>query len=257
MNKWVKIGLLVVAVIFMARMDICGEPPVVNPVQNLAATVNADGSGVTLTWDAPADQTPDGYYVYIDGGSAIDVQETSYAVSTPAAEIAVTAYIGGDESNESTLDFAAVETPSIEVWSINDASPDHPSGFGFALAGTATAYSVAQQPTEIDYWLYQGDNGTLISPSDHQPPYNSELNVISDETGTYEALDIVKGSGNYISQKILVQNSVYGLWFIGDDSDEYFAKMLVSSLTNTSGVIKADLKVACQTYAGLRWVVTD
>lgn len=258
MKKWISVPLLA-CILVLLGMDICIIDGMLYPVRNLGYTVN-EGGGVTLTWSPPLEYVPDGYYVYLDGDSAAEVMDTFYEVTTPAARIEVTNYIGAEESPDMGLDFAALETPNVTIWSISDPSPDHPSGFGFAFAGTATAYSVARQPEEIDYWLWQGDDNStpaLMSPSEHDPPYNAETNGVSQEQGPYFDLKIVSPASQYSPEQAIVQNAFYGLEFSGADSLRHYAKVEVVALEAQGGVYKAYLRLACQTASGLRWVVTE
>lgn len=244
------------------------------PVENLNFDIIADldgnpGGAIELWWNPPKGAIPEGYIVETDFNESELLEVRRYQVYEPAGEIHVFADYGLDGRSEPrSLGFKAVETFKIEVWTSNDSSPDHPSGFGFDPDGTAKTYSLYNSDNYpyINFWLYN-DNGhpTLMSPHHHDPLINDQVNATDEMEGiSYEDMDITSPTGVqlYITMLEISNGGVYSLWVDPDDAgysdDDNFAKMLVTDLTDQgSGVYKATLKLAYQKTTGLRWVVTN
>lgn len=235
------------------------------PVQNLDFEVVDDlegdpGGGVYLFWDTPLGDSAVEYVVSVDGVNQTPVEVTEDYVYTPGITVAVYAVYPDGMSEPGELDFGAVETPSLDVWSVADPSPDHPSGLGFTAAGTAVSYAVSYPENwpDIDYYIARGP--ALSSPNYREPePLNDEENASCLESGAYENLAIVKpcGSGDYITLRDINIDDLYGLWIDpGADNytpDDHFGKAYVIDIQN----LKVTLKLAYQTVPGLRWVDTD
>lgn len=262
MKKWISAALMLALVGFVAINCTPTDKP--EPT-NLNYTIVNDldgnpGGGIKLTWSAPANATPDEYVVSVDGVDQVAVTTTEDYVYTGGATIEVWAVYGSEKSDKAaTLDFKAVETATLEVYSVDDPSAEHPSGFGFSASGTASSYAVSVEANwpSIDYYIASGPK--LAAPSDHLPdPINSELNAVSAETGTYDGLTIVAatGKGLYLTNRDLASNGLYGLWLDSNnayDASDLFGKALVSGIDG----YKVTFKLALQTKAGLRWVVVD
>jgi len=263
MKKWVSLTALLLVASFALVIVGC-EPIDTPPVENLNYTIVNDqdgnpGGGLKLTWSAPADAEPDEYIVSVDGVDQVAVETTEDYVYTPGAKIEVFAVYNEDKSAAVELDFGVVET-TLEVWSVDDLDPAHPSAFGFADDGNASTYAVSVESNwpMIDYYIASGPN--LASPSDHLPtPINNEENANSSETGTYDGLDIVSetGVGKYLTNRDLTNGGLYGLWLdpTGDgyDTGDHFGKAVVTGIDGN----KVSIKVAYQKVGGLRWVVVD
>jgi hypothetical protein len=236
-------------------------------------TFGNPGGGIKLMWDEPATGSGgflscsensgpelDGYIVCVDGVDLPLTKETEYYVYTPAVEVAVYAVWDGQRSYPGTLDFAVVETPTVEVWSINDPSQEHPSGFGFSTAGTAAAYSVANNAENSDFYVSMGLSSnmpTLTSPSDHTPdPLNSRYGFSVEADESYYDYELVVSSAAS-TQSVLQNYATYGIIVASDTvykTSDNFGKLLVTSLAEASGVYKATLKLGYQLMDGVAWV---
>lgn len=235
------------------------------PVENLDFEVVDDlegnpGGGLHLTWETPAGDSAIEYVVSVDGKNQTPVQTTEDYVYTPGMIIGVVAVYSGGESNPEELDFKAVETPSLDVWSVADPSPDHPSGLGFGTSGYASSYATSYHENWpfIDYYIAVGP--VLASPNVREPEHlNEENNTSCEEAGTYEDLYIVKNcnQGSYQTDRLINTDDLYGLWLDANDdgytSDDHFAKAYVIDVQG----LKVTFKLAYQTVTGLRWVVTE
>jgi hypothetical protein len=234
------------------------------------------GGGIKLTWSAPPDYGGGGgfscrrpensgtagveYVVSVDGVDQVAVDVTEAYVYTAGAEVAVYAVYNDVKSTPVTLDFGAVESPSVEVWSVDDPSPDHPSGFGFCENGTVATYAESNEDNSdyIDYYVVSGLILTYFY-SHYPTPSPSDVAASSEEPGTYDDLDIVAatGVGTYSTSRALSNNGLYGLWIDananGYDESDNFGKALVTGIDGH----KVTFTFAYQTVAGLRWVVVD
>ncbi|MBD3286698.1 hypothetical protein GF338_10220 [candidate division WOR-3 bacterium] len=264
MKKWVSIALVAVVAMTFVGMEGCnGTTAGALTNVNVSVVDDADGNpggGLHVTWSAPSEGTPDEYIVYVDGTAQVAVTTTEDYVYTPCAEIEVAAVYGTEEEMSSSVDIGAVSTSSIDLWSVDDISPNHPSGFGFASGGSAGTYAVSSEANwpEIDYYIASGP--AIASPSDHLPtPLNDEENAVSMETGTFDDLGIVAetGQGLYLTNRDLSNNGLYGLWIDananGWDDGDHFGKLIVNSID--AGTYHVNISVAYQTEGGLRFVV--
>lgn len=263
MKKWVSLTALLLVAGF-AFLSVGCEPPDEDPVTNLNFEIVNDtegnpGGGIKVTWSAPATATPDEYIVSVDGADQVAVDVTEDYVYTAGAEVAVYAVYNDVKSAAETLDFKVIVT-DIDVYTTDDPAADHPSGFGFTPAGSAQTYSVStanqDEWPDIDYYISSGH--VLTAPMDHLPdPLNAKGSAASVETDAFDDLDIVAAPGNYLTQRDLTVNGIYGLWLdaANDNYDvtDHFGKAFVEGISGE----QVTLKVAYQTVAGLRWVVTD
>ncbi|MBN2380945.1 hypothetical protein JXM67_14195 [candidate division WOR-3 bacterium] len=236
------------------------HPPVKNLTYEVVDDLEGDpGGGIYLTWDSPDGATPEEYVVSIDGIDQTPTEVTEDYVYTPAAKIEVYAVYTDGRSTPKALEFKAVETELLEVWSSKDPSPDHPSGLGFGSSGFAASYAMSfpQNWPFIDY--YVDTTVSLASPDLRTPePMNDEHNTSCSQTGTYEKLNVVKPCGGvYHDRTGIVKSDLYGLWLDENDngytSDDHFAKAYVIDVQG----LKVTLKLAYQRTPGLRWVITE
>ncbi len=270
MKKWLSLGLVLIAAAAMVYMEDCGGPTDTPPVRNLDFTIIDDAEGnpggaITVEWDAPDNVTFDGYIVEVDGVASDLLETTTYDVSTPAALTEVFVDYGSDGlSTAEDLDFGCMQTPSLDVWDVNDLSPDHESGFGFRSDGTAEAYALTggAHDEDIDFWM-DADPGTgnpiLTAPSKKSPAINNEANASANETGTYEGLEIASptGQGLFTTNQPLSGNQLLSIWINSTDldymPDDNFGKIHIMDITGD----QVNMKLALQTIDGLRWIVVD
>ncbi|HEX7318874.1 MAG TPA: hypothetical protein VF399_00770 [bacterium] len=225
---------------------------------SVSYTVENDGADLALTWSEVTDA--DGYIIYGDDVVLDTVTTTTYTVTTPAALVEVTAYSGDTESDADQIDCAPVETASLHIFGSSDPDTTHPSGFGFSSSGTATGYSISNSNNAdlIDYWIYS--TSTLlqfVSPSDANPPFNSEVNATVNSGSDYNGLVIADAPGGYSTQTDIASGAVYSFWIDPDndgwgDNNDYFGKISVDGING----VDCTLTLAYQSIAGLRWCVT-
>ncbi len=236
----------------------------------VADTLGNPGGGIRLEWVAPTyneggglfscsqrkEVYPDHYVIDADGVKVGTTTNTFYYVFTPCRAIEVAAVWDGEKSIPIMLDFEAVETPTLDIWSMDDPDPSHPSGFGFGETGTATAYSVSDSTNndKIDFFIDYGLK--IASPNERVPTVNDERNTTSIEIGSYYVLKVVSPCGNdrYLTKRDLANNGLYGLWIDptsnGYSTDDNFAKAHVTGING----YKVTLRLAYQAVPGLRWV---
>jgi hypothetical protein len=252
-----KLALVAVLALVAIGLNVgCDEILELLKVSNLTYVAEDSGNSLKLEWDPVTDAA--GYRVKVDGVTN-ETDQTTYTVDTPAKMIEVTAYNGAVESPAVTVDCEPVVTATIEVYGISDPSPDHPSGFGFSDDGTAVTYSLesANHPM-IDYIMDDVNKSMdFRSPNSYTPPYNDEDNTIAEAAGTdFDAAE--NADGDFFTVFEAVENGVYYFWIDPsangwDATEDHFAKGKVESISGA----KVTLKVACQTIAGLSWLVTD
>lgn len=223
-------------------------------------TVVNGGGGLNLSWGA--DANVDGFIIYHDGVAVDTVTDaTTYTDTVPCMVIEVTAYAGDLESDPAEIDCKPIETPSLTVYGNTDPDTTHPSGFGFNAGGTAVAYSLSNSSNHplLDYYI----NSTVspadfVSPSDHVPPYNAEVNATKNSGSTnYQTVKVADPAGGYSTQTDITANAVYYFWIDPtnngwDSSTDYFGKIQVTGVNG----LAYTLKIAYQKISGLRWCVT-
>lgn len=260
MKKFVAVALLVVAGFVFMNLD-CDIPT--GEVRNLSYEPLEEGTKAKITWDEPAEGTPDEYVVSVDGVDQVAVTTTYDMVNIPAKEIKVYAVTSGTKSTGVTLDFSIVETSNVDVWTVNDPSSEHPSGFGFLNDGTAKAYSVTNNPSDCRFYISMGQSGTtptLTSPTDHLPnPLNNTYGLSKQTSENYDNLNVIDGSGAS-TQTSLSNNGTYGL-IIAEDAINYstndiFGKLWVVAMSDEgSGIYKFTFKIGYQLKDGIAWVM--
>jgi hypothetical protein len=260
MKKLFGLTLALAAILVMIGCD--GEVTLDTP--DVDYTVTDQGATLSLSWVEIADA--DGYYIYADA-VVIDTLEdpatTTYDATVPAAEYAVSAYAGEDESGLATIDCEPVVTNDLDIYGLSDPDTLHPSGLSFTSSGSATAISVqSANYSALDY-IFDDLNFTpmtLASPNAYSPVYNDEKNMSVEAAGItdFDELDIADAPGSYSTQTALSGNAVYSFFMDQDDDNwdtdsDYFGKIYIASITGTHAVIT----VAYQPITGLRWCVTD
>lgn len=237
------------------------------PVRNLDYEVVDDldgqpGGGLHLRWDPPDGAIPQVYVVRVDGMDQPPVKTTEDYVYTPGMIVAVIAVYADGESKPEELDFEAVETPSLDVWSVADPLPEHPSGLGFGPDGTASSYAVSYPENwpSIDYYIDHDEGPFLSSPNSRElEPLNEEENTSCLSDFAYVELMIVIpcDQHNYSSKRRIYKDDVFGLWLDPDadgySTNDHFGKAKVLDAFGN----KVTLKLAYQTVPGLRWVATE
>ncbi|MGQ9816725.1 MAG: hypothetical protein ACUVQ3_02055 [bacterium] len=243
---------------FMAFFG-CEETPTLE-APNVTYTVSTSDKGGTLSlsWDEITDA--DGYYIYADGVKIDSTTKTSYDATKPAALYEVSAYAGDQEGAKDQIDCGAVETASLTVYGSSDPDTTHPSGFGFNAQGYAVAYSISNPNNHplLDYWIYSsGSTIKFVSPSDHTPHFNDEVNVTKNSgQANYDNATIADAPGGYSTQTDVVSGAVYYFWIDPnndgwDASNDHFGKIYVSGING----VAVTMTIAYQPIAGLRWCV--
>lgn len=255
MKRLLPITLIFVFIAFFG----CEKTPVLEKPDVTYTVKAADNGGtLSLSWNEITDA--DGYIIYADGVVIDTVTTTSYDATTPAALYEVSAYAGDQEGTKAQIDCGAVETASLIVYGSSDPDTTHPSGFGFNAQGNAVAYSISNPNNHslIDYWIYSsGSTIKFISPSDHTPPYNSEVNVTKNSLQTnYDNVTIADAPGGYSSQTDIASGAVYYFWIDPnndgwDASTDHLGKIYVSGVNG----VAVTMTIAYQPIAGLRWCV--
>jgi hypothetical protein len=218
------------------------------------AAIN-DGAALRLTWGAVTDAKE--YEIKADD-TTFTATSSPFDVTTPTKTIEVRAVNGNDKSDPATIDCKAVVTASIDVYGISDPDPLHASGFGFTADGTGVAYSLANDPASVDFYIDDGNFTPFgfVNPGDHVPPFNAKLNTAMDAgTTNFDAFDMADSTG-YISQLAGAVNGVYALWLSTSAAwtvNDHFAKAKV--VAYDAGTTKATLKFAYQKIGGLRWLM--
>lgn len=243
---------------FIAFFGCEGTPTLEAPDVSYTVSTSDQGGTLRLSWDEITDA--DGYIIYADGDVVDTVTTTSYDATTPAALYEVAAYAGDEVGPKDQIDCGAVETPSLTVYGSSDPDTTHPSGFGFNAQGVAVAYSISNPNNHplLDYWIYSsGSTIRFVSPSDHTPPYNNEVNATKNSGQTnYDNVTIADAPGGYSTQTDVVSGAVYYFWIDPnndgwDASTDYFGKIYVSGING----VAVTMKIAYQPIAGLRWCI--
>jgi hypothetical protein len=257
------------------------------PVENLGFVVIDEGAAVELTWGPPIGAEPEEYLVVLDSTEEISTTADWQDVHTPCALVEVYAVYPEGRSEPRALHFGAVETTELVLWATecysrppcprteiipslaeqqkgerwevevhttDHPNPDDPAGFEFAEDGSAVAYDLSDTTTwpEVDYFIV--DFGwesplAIAGPDVHEPPLNEKMNGVTDPLRiSYEDLNLAPDF-DYYDYSDIMAGGVYALWM----EDAHYAKLRVMDVDG----FKVTLKLACQTVAGLRWLVVE
>ncbi|MEA3310846.1 MAG: hypothetical protein U9Q76_01370 [candidate division WOR-3 bacterium] len=261
------------------------------PVENLGFVLIDEGAAVELTWDPPIGAEPEEYLVVLDSTEEISTTADWQDVHTPCALVEVYAVYPEGRSEPRVLHFRAVETAELVLWateyypcppcprteiipglaeqqksarwkvevrSTDHPNPDDPAGFGFAEDGSAIAYDLSDTTTwpYVDFFIVDFGGGSLaIAGSEvHEPPLNDRMNGVTDPLRiSYEDLNLAPPSDGYYNYSDIMAGGVYALWIDVYEADAHYAKLRVMDVDG----FKVTLKLACQTVAGLRWLVAE
>ena len=243
-------GILLVGSVFLMGGD-CGGTT--GGVTITGVTVSAEGMDLTVEWDVV--EGADGYIVYVDDVAIDTIDDGTITECTITAanagkviEVALSDGTGGD-----TYDLTPVATGNVDVYSIADTDPNHPSGLHFADNGAATAVSVTNSPDLVDLYVDGAAAAELAlnSPDVHSPPYNNEKNYIADWTGGNVA-DSAWTYYNYTNYLAIGDAFAVHLgWGDGWDANDHFAKIDITAIDN----LKVSMSTLYQREGGLRWIV--
>ncbi len=226
-------------------------------------TTEAVNTGATLrlTWTAVTDAQS---YEITTDDSTFTTTSTSFDVTTPTGTIDVRAVNGNDKSDPATIDCKVVETSSLVLYGISDASGNDPSGLAFTTSGSASALSLDDANKATIDFVCDDQQATVlpvgfINAGDYGWTQNSKVNTLMDAgTTDYDAFKFAAASG-YTTQLPTLANGVYALWLSTSaswTSSGHFAKAKIISVEQPTGTYyKITLRVAYQKLGGLRWLV--
>lgn len=277
MNRSIRIVLLVV----IGTLVLLSTPPITFNIDDYWYEVVDDaegnpGGGLQIDWSEPYmggsnifgcsssnDKEEDiRYIITVDGVDVDTVVETTYTLYTPAKLVELTALIDMEYTSESPaeIDLTTVTSPALVVWSIEDTTGFHPSGFGFDVGyrgdGDALAYMIGEGYDEsIDFYI---DTNLVLTASRQYEPeaLNYKSNWVCEHDVAYDSVRIVKpftvAEGNYTFEITCETDGVYGLRIEYID-ESYFAKIKVLNIDGYEIAFKIDV----QLERNLRWVVVD
>jgi len=251
--------ILIVAVVFLFT----GCPNPDEPTEVAAPTITvhtavSEGADFQLQWTDNAEGGAEIFYIYAGSNDIDSSYNLSYTVSSTdrASSVAVTAWIGNDESSKATHDLELTVTQNLDVWSTADPSPSHPSFVQFTN-GNATAISEANSD---DATFYIG-NATQFEGIDRWPGVTTSLEpAFADAASPY---NLASGTGNYKDiwpAGMIAINATYYMWIdrapmgtMGVEDD--FVKIYVVNIVDDGGFNKVTLNISFQDEDGLRWLV--
>jgi len=239
------VGLLAAGIVLSTACGTEEEGPL-----NLQWSVDqaSEGMNLVLTWDAV--EGADAYSVTVDGKLITDtITGTTFTVTAAnAGKVITVAVVGGTTTDQADL---SLVKSNVQVWSIADPDPNHPSGVHFDNDGNATAVSVSQAPEQVDFYVDGASATELALNSPNVGGYNNEKNYFSDPM-TGNVADTAWAYYNYT--EYIAGGNKYALWLgYGDgwDVNDHFVKVTVSSISN----LQVGLTTAYQPEGGLRWLV--
>lgn len=259
MKKFLLLPLVILIAAIVFLFTGCPNPD--EPTSVAAPTITdhhavTEGADFQLSWTDNAEGGAEVFFIYAEGSTNIDsTYNLSYTINSSdrASSVAVTAWIGNDESSKATHDLSLTVTTSLEVWSTADPDTGHPSFVKFSNGiGTAVSANSANEATfyidddialeSIHYWTGVTSTvdpafATANSPYDFAPG-----------TGNYDR-PWPQGSSVSIGTTyyIWIDYPTYGTMGVEDG----FAKIYVVDITGN----KVTLNISYQTEAGLRWLV--
>ncbi len=218
------------------------------------------GATLRLTWTSVTDAKS---YEITTDDSTHTTTSTSYDVTAPTATIEVRAVNGSDKSDPATVDCKVVETSSLVLYGISDASGNDPSGLAFTTSGSASALSLDDaNKASIDFVCDDQQASVLpvgfINGGDYGWSQNGKVNTLMDAgTTDFDAFYLAAPSG-YTTQLTTGANGVYALWLSSSQSwtaSDHFCKVKIISIEQPTGTYyKVTLKAAYQKIGGLRWL---
>jgi len=259
MKRFLLLPLVILIAVIVFLFTGCPNPD--EPTNVAAPTITdhhavTEGADFQLTWTDNAEGGAEIFYIY--AASTDSTNNLSYTVSSSdrASSVAVTAWIGNDESSKATHDLGLTKTQSLEVWSTADPSSDHPSFVQFTN-GNATAISEANSD---DATFYIG-NATQLEGIHRWPGVTTSLDpAFADAVSPY---NLASGTGNYTDiwpAGLIAINATYYMWIdrapigtMGVEDD--FVKIYVVNIVDDGGFNKVTLNISFQGEDGLRWLV--
>jgi len=219
------------------------------------------GGTLRLTWTSVTDAQS---YEITTDDSTFTTTSLSFDVTTLTGTIEVRAVNGDDKSDPTTIDCKVVETSSLVLYGISDASANDPSGLAFSSDGTASAMSLDDVNKAALDFVCDDEQATvlpvgLINAGDYGWTQNTKVNTLMDAgTTDFDAFEVAAASG-YISQLAVATNGVYALWLSTSSTwttSDHFCKAKIISVEQPSGTYyKVTLRVAYQKVGGLRWLI--
>jgi len=228
---------------------------------NVAYEAINGGGTLRLTWTSVTDAQS---YEITTDDSTFTTTSLSFDVTTPTGTIEVRAVNGNDKSDPTPIDCKVVETSSLVLYGISDASANDPSGLAFSSDGTASAMSLDDANKAALDFVCDDEQATvlpvgLINAGDYGWTQNTKVNTLMDAgTTDFDAFEVAAASG-YISQLAVATNGVYALWLSTSSTwttSDHFCKAKIISVEQPSGTYyKVTLRVAYQKVGGLRWLI--
>ncbi len=235
------------------------EPTDVNAPDITTASAMSDGASLQIAWSETNDGDTEVFYLYIEGDYADSTYDQTYTFTSSmrGSSVGVTAWIGSDESPHETYDLALEETDNLEVWSTTDPSPDHESFVKFTN-GQATVVPAASAD-EATFFI---GNNTQLEGIHRWAGVSTTLEpAFADASSPY---DFAPGTGNYTDvwpATTLAIGATYYIWIDdaplggGMGTEDFFAKIYVVDIDNSTGHDKVTLDISYQLEPGLRWLV--
>ncbi|MCX6842525.1 MAG: hypothetical protein NTX53_09630 [candidate division WOR-3 bacterium] len=233
------------------------------PTVSAAALDTDNGGTLRLTWTAVTDAKS---YEITTDDSVYTTTATSIDISTPSTTVDARAVNGSDKSDPAVIDCKVVQTPSLVLYGISDASGNDPSGISFTSGGTATGLSLdAANKPSIDFVCDDQQASVtpvgLINAGDYTSwnPPSTKMNALMDAgTTDFDAFRLAASTG-YTTQLKTDNNGVYILWLSTSSTwtaNDHFCKIKIVSVEQPTGTYyKVTLKAAYQKIGGLRWLV--
>lgn len=219
----------------------------------------SDGADLELEWIDNTDGGSEIFYIYAGNTEIDSTFNLSYKIDETdrASSVGVTAWIGDEESPEATLDLSLTVTTSLDVWTIDDPSPDHPSFVKFTNGNASTVN-----------WENRAEATFYINASTEFQQIADTVSSITFLVGFIEAtgtspFDFAPAKGSYYSyyptSGPMAEGATYYM-FINNQPDSWgvedkFAKIEAVSVVPDGNYYKCTFKISYQNENGLRWLV--